>query len=254
MLDTKSSDLDAAHIARPDAGTESGLIPPNVSDRQARLASSARRMGHVGRYAAVLMAVLLAAGLGAAACGSSPTTAANTIVVKAPDFVLSGCTYVLDGTIPAGEPDGVQPHFSKFSPDSSATAALEQIKAHGGTALVNGFMIPGGTRLYAGPDTSQPSVGTIPSNYAILAAEPVIWKDASGDTWVAFFVSCGGSNLYWMSLKQVEHQNPQAAGSISPFITEKSLEPITVTDQNFAWKSSNLNFIIGRGELFGPVA
>ena len=97
-------------------------------------------------------------------------------------------------------------------------------------------------------------MGTIPNNYAILAAEPVIWKDSSGDTWAAFFVSCGGSNLYWMSLKQVEHQNPQAAGSISPFINQKSLEPITVSDQNFAWKNSSLTFIIGRGELFGPVA
>ncbi len=205
-----------------------------------------------GRWVSVL--VLSAVGLGVAACGSSPSTPTTAVVVKAPDFVLSGCTYVLDGTIPPGEPDGVQPHFSTFSPDSSATAALEQIKEHGGTALVNGFTIPGGTHLYAGPDTSGPSVGTIPSNYAILAAEPVIWKDSSGDTWAAFFVSCGGPNLYWMSVKQVEHQNPQAAGSIAPLITEKSLEPITVSDQNFAWKNSNLTFIIGRGELYGPVA
>jgi hypothetical protein len=191
-------------------------------------------------------------GIGAAACGSSSTSAPTSkIVVKAPGFVLQGCTYVLNGTVPAGEPEGVQPHFSTFSPDSAATSALETMKEHGGSALVNGFLIPGGTHLYAGPDTSQPSVGTVPSNYAILAAEPVIWKDSSGGTWAAFFVSCGGQNLYWMSLKQVERQNPQAASSITPLVTKDSLEPIRITDQNFAWKSSKLTFIIGRGELIG---
>jgi hypothetical protein len=120
--------------------------------------------------------------------------------------------------------------------------------------VVNGFMIPGGTPLYAGPDTSQPSVGTVPANYAILAAEPVVWHDQKGDPWLAFFVSCGGKNLYWVSLNQMNRQNPQAAGQIIPLLTPASLKPINVANENFGWKSSNLTFIIGRGELFGPVA
>ena len=82
-------------------------------------------------------------------------------------------------------------------------------------------MIPGGTHLYAGPDTSQPSVGTIPSNYAILAAEPVIWKTESGETWVAFFVSCGGQNLYWVSLNRSNTRTRRPPSSITPLITEE---------------------------------
>ncbi len=203
--------------------------------------------------AALACAVALA--LGAAACGSSsPTVPANELVVTAPDFTLQGCTYVLDGTVPAGEPEGVQPHFASFSPDPTATAVLEAMKKDGGVALANGFIIPGGIHLYAGPDTSQPSVGTIPSNYAILVAEPVIWKTDSGKTWIAFFVSCGSKNLYWVSLRQIQDQNPVAAESITPLITKNSLVPIAISNQNFVWKHSKLTFIIGRGELFGPVS
>lgn len=211
-----------------------------------------------GAGRAAVVACALAAGLGVAACGSGSPTASSTspsgVAVVAPAFVLQGCTYVLNGTVPAGEPVGVQPHFSSYAPDAAARSALESIKEHGGSAVVNGFMIPGGTHLYAGPDTSQPSVGTVPANYAILAAEPVVWHDQKGDTWLAFFVSCGGKNLYWVSLNQMKHQNPQAAGQITPLLTKASLEPVIVSDQNFAWKSSTLTFIIGRGELFGPIA
>jgi hypothetical protein len=216
------------------------------------------RLAGLRCWRAAALVSVVAVGLGVAACGGSSSSTSTTtpaeLVVRAPDFVLQGCTYVLDGTVPAGEPEGVQPQFASFTPDAAATSALQSIKSHGGSALVNGFMIPGGTRLYAGPDTSQPSVGTIPSNYAILAAEPVIWKAGNGKVWAAFFVSCGGHNLYWMSLQQVQHQNPEAASSITPLIVKDSLLPITIQDQNFAWKSSKLTFIIGRGELFGPVA
>jgi hypothetical protein len=204
--------------------------------------------------AAVVLACALGAGISAAACGSSSSPPADAVAVVAPDFVLQGCTYVLDGTVPAGEPDGVQPRFSSFAPDAAAQSALRSIKEHGGSAVVNGFMIPGGTQLYAGPDTSQPSVGTVPSNYAILAAEPVVWQDQKGDTWLAFFLSCGGKNLYWVSLDQMNHRNPQAAGQITPLITKASEKPINVSDRNFGWKDSTLTYIIGRGELFGPVA
>lgn len=225
----------------------------------ATLLDALLRPVRLGAGRAAVAACALAAGLGVAACGSgSPTASSSTspsgVAVVAPDFVLQGCTYVLNGTVPAGEPVGVQPHFSSYSPDAAARSALESVKEHGGSAVVNGFMIPGGTHLYAGPDTSQPSVGTVPANYAILAAEPVVWHDQKGDTWLAFFVSCGGKNLYWVSLSQMEHQNPQAAAEITPLLGKASLEPIIVSDQNFAWKSSTLTFIVGRGELFGPIA
>lgn len=214
--------------------------------------SSAPR--RIARRSIVTLACAVAVGMGAAACGSStPSASANELVVKAPSFTLQGCTYVLDGTVPAGEPQGVQPHFSSFSPDPSATAALQSMKEHGGQALVNGFIIPGGTALYAGPDTSQPSLGTIPSNYAILAAEPIIWKTDAGKTWIAFFLSCGSQNLYWASLDQIQRQNPTAAESITPLITKDSLTPIAIANETFGWKDPKLTFIIGRGEMFGPV-
>lgn len=211
------------------------------------------------RRAMALTGVLAVAAV-TAACGGStssadPPTPANQVVVTAPDFQLQGCTYVLENTIPAGEPQGVQPNFKSFEPDKSATAAMKQVREHGGTALANGFNIPGGTKLYAGPDTSNPPVGTIPSNYDVLVAEPVVWTDGSGDTWLAFFVSCGGPNLYWVEVKQIQKENPDAAGDITPLLSQKSsLVPITVTDKNLAWKNPQMTLIIGRGELWGPLA
>ena len=213
-------------------------------------AGPASRMMRIG--SALICA--LVAGVGAAACGSSNSSPPSPIVVTAPSVALQGCTYVLGGTVPAGEPEGIQPHFAPFSPDASATSALESIKQHGGSALVNGVDIPGGASLYAGPDTSAPSVGAVPANYAILAAEPVVWKDSKGDSWLGFFLACGGNNLYWVNLSQLNRQNPQAAAAILPLLTKDALVPITIADQNFAWKSSKLTFEIGRGELFGPVA
>lgn len=206
-----------------------------------------------------LVAALLL-GVGLAACGgnsppsasSDPPTPAGEVAVNAPTFDLQGCTYVLEGTIPPGEPAGVPTNFHSFAPDQTATAAEVDIKKHGGLALSNGFNVPGGIRLYAGPDLSKPSVATIPSNYQVLVAEPVIWKDPRGETWAAFFISCGGSNLYWVNLDQVEHENPQAAEGITPLLVKSALQPITIVNKNFAWKGAYSQLIIGRGEMWGP--
>ena len=160
-----------------------------------------------------LVAVLMAA------CSSGTPTAdsggSNAAVVQPPDFTLQGCTYVLDSTIPAGEPQGVKPQFPSFSPDQSATAALEGIKAHGGTAMVDSVSLPAGTTLRSGPDTGQSVVGTVPSGYSILAAEPVVWTDHSGAVWLAFFLSCGGGDLYWVSVPELTHQNAAAGKQVA---------------------------------------
>ncbi len=224
-------------------------LPTGASRRRVR--RSRRALAMVG---ALALGVSLAACGGSSPSSSDPPTPANEVAVKAPDFDLQGCTYVLEGTIPPGEPSGVPPNFHSFSPDESATAAVNDMKKHGGVALGNGFNLPGGTRLYAGPDLSKPSVATIPSNYDVLVAEPVIWKDAHGDTWIAFFISCGGPNLYWASLNQIEHQNPQAADGITPLLVKGDMEAITIVDKNFAWKGANSQLIIGRGEMWGPAA
>ncbi len=233
-----------------------GTIPPISSTPvHADSPQSRRRTRQTSRLprAAAIWIVVVAIGSIVAACGSSPAAQVQSGVVKAPDVALQGCTYELNGKIPTGEPRGVRPHFSSFSPDASATSALETMKEHDGVALANGFVVPGDTVLYAGPDTSE-QVGTIPSNYAILAAEPVIWKSHSGGTWIAFFVSCGSRNLYWVSLEQIDHANRQAAERITPVIARGPLDPIAISHQSFVWKGSALPFIIGRGEMFGPVA
>jgi hypothetical protein len=210
-----------------------------------------------------VMAVLLAA------CSSGTPTAgsaggSSAAVVEAPDFTLQGCTYVFDSTIPAGEPQGVRPPFSSFSPDQSATAALDGIKAHGGTAMVDSVTLPAGTTLRSGPDTGQSPVGTVPAGKSILAAEPVVWTDHGGAVWLAFFLSCGGENLYWVSVPELTHHNAAAGDQVAAEIEalraapsytrsgQASLLPVHVTAQkHLAFVDPKVTFLVGRGELIG---
>jgi hypothetical protein len=203
-----------------------------------------------------------------AACSSASTAggagSSAPAVVEAPDFTLQGCTYVLDSTIPPGEPQGVRPHFPSFAPDQSATAALEAIKAHGGTAMVDSVTLPAGTTLRSGPDTGESAVGTIPSDHSILAAEPVVWTDHAGAVWLAFFLSCGGEHLYWVSVPELTHHSAavghQVAAEIEALRTapsytksgQASLLPIHVTaQQHLAFVDPEVTFLVGRGELIG---
>ncbi len=111
---------------------------------------------------AVALSVVVAVLLAACSSGTSTAAGSNAAVVEAPEFTLQGCTYVLDSTIPPGEPQGVKPPFPSFSPDQSATDATEAIKAHGGTAMVDSVPLPAGTTLRSGPDTGESAVGTVP--------------------------------------------------------------------------------------------
>jgi hypothetical protein len=209
--------------------------------------------GRVRRSAVVSVVLLIA--LLAAACGSS--SSANPGPVQPPDIQLQGCTYVLNSTIPPGEPMGVQPHYAAFSADSSAVTALTHIQEHGGRAMIGGVDVPPGTTLYAGPDTSQ-VVGNVPATYAILAAEPVVWVDKSGDTWIAFFLSCGGENLYWTSLKAMEAASPLEGPGIAKQLAEAkashALPNISIKDKRFQWDDRKIPYYIARGEQFGPIA
>jgi hypothetical protein len=222
-----------------------------------------------GRRAVAVGAVALAA-LAATACGSgsgssaTSAPAATAAIVKPPDFTLQGCTYVFNSTIPASEPQGLKPDFPAFSADGSATAALQTIKDHGGTAMVDSVTLPAGTHLYAGPDLDGTPVGAIPAKDSILAAEPVVWTDAHGDAWLAFYLSCGGVALYWVSVKGLEHQNPSAGNAVaaqiaqlkaaSPYTTSgtASLLPIVVdSHRQLAFSDPKVTFLVGRGELDG---
>ncbi len=225
---------------------------------------SGRRRRAVAVVAAGLVALTVAAcGGGSSSTGTTAATSGSTdSVVTPPAFTLQGCTYVLDGKVPTGEPTGLKPHFPSFSPDPSARAALRIIKGHGGTAMVDGVTLPAGTTLHAGPDTSGTKVGTIPSGQSILAAEPVVWTDSSGHTWLAFFLSCGGDNLYWVSLSELAKQNPSIGESLASLVSElakappytksgqASLLPIVVDDEHhLVFADPKVTFSVGRGEL-----
>jgi hypothetical protein len=224
------------------------------------------RSAHRRRRGAALVVSLVAAVLTAACSSGAPTAdsagGSNVAVVAAPDLTLQGCTYVLDSTIPPGEPQGVKPDFPSFTPDRSATAALGSIKAHGGTAMVDSVTLPAGTTLRSGPDTAHNEVGTVPADHSILAAEPVVWTEHTGAVWLAFFLSCGGEHLYWVSVPELTRQDPasgaRVAGQIAAlekapsYLTsgQASLLPIHVTaHKNLAFVDPKVAFSVGRGEL-----
>lgn len=225
---------------------------------------SRRRTRPIGLLAVVLV---LAVGSVAAGCGSSsssPATATVDAVVKPPDITLQGCTYEVDGKVPVGEPQGIQPPFAAFTPDQAAIDALQHIDRHGGTGLVDGFNIPSGTELYAGPDGTAAPVGTIALGRSMQIADPVLWTTNSGQHWLATFLACGGPHLYWIDVSQVATADPSSGAQISSTITEllasapftrtgmASSLPITIdARRHLAWVSDKVSFAIGRGVYLG---
>jgi hypothetical protein len=213
-----------------------------------------------GIHRVVLAALFVASAAALTACsgGSSPTD--STSLVSAPDFSLQGCTYTVNNSIPPGEPRGLKPSFPAFSPDPSANAAVKSIEEHGGTALVDGAGVPPGATLYAGPDRSGTVIGTVPSGESILLAEPVIWH-TDDDTWMAFFLECGGPNLYWASLNEIKQVSPTTASNLSATLSElkgapsyseshqASFESVAVKDRSLVWTDSSIPFPVGRGQL-----
>ena len=228
---------------------------------------SARR--HLGTTLAI--AAVAVVSVCAAACGTSsstPTaTAAATATAKAvvdpPDLTLQGCNYEIDGTVPAGMSQGIQPPFPSFVPDQAALDALDHIAVHGGSGLVTGFTIPAGTELYAGPDATQSPVATISSGRSILVAEPVLWTGAGGRLWLATFVACGGPHLYWIDVAQIQKVDHDAWTQITDSITtarqtsptaagQERILPVVITAKHqFAWGTDAVDFAIGRGEYQG---
>jgi hypothetical protein len=169
---------------------------------------------------------VLALALLTSACGSGGSSTATTDALVLPPAVpLQGCSYVLNGSVPVGEPTGIQPNFSAFSPDQAAQSAIQDIETHGGTGIVGGFSLPTGTALYAGPDASESPVATLSGGHVILTVGPVLWTTGSGAEWLAFFVACGGSNLYWVSINQVIKGNAEDGKSIAQSITSIKAAP-----------------------------
>jgi hypothetical protein len=245
-------------------------LPDPASDRTCVPTAPKARGTQIRVLAA---AAVLALSVTAAACSSGSSTStttgppgSTTQLVLPPDVPLQGCTYVLNGSIPAGEPAGIQPSFAAFSPDQAAQSAVEHIAAHGGTALVTGFEFPSGISFFAGPDTTQPAVAKVPNGRSVLAAEPVLWTTSSGGEWLAFFIACGGRNLYWVSVDQTSTSHPIEGAALARSIAAlKAAAPYTVTGngstlpikiekQQFEWAvaaGTHPLTPIARGQLLG---
>ena len=224
-----------------------------------------------GRRATAVALMAVAVGLAACSSGSSTGSTSTTagasttaVLVKPPDLALQGCNYVINGSVPAGEPSGIQPPFTLSGPNAAGQAALAHIAAHGGTGLVNGYLLPSGTKLYAGPDQGSAPVATISAARSLFVADPVLWTTGSGAQWLASFVACGGSGLYWIDVAQVTAVNKSVGLGITKSIATlkaaapypgsgtPSALPITINaKKQFAWVNPAVTFAVGRGQYLG---
>ncbi|HXQ62505.1 MAG TPA: hypothetical protein VN796_09235 [Acidimicrobiales bacterium] len=201
-----------------------------------------------------------------AACGSSgpasTASAAMARLVKTPALPLQGCTYMIDGKVLPDEVPGVKPTFPQSQPDAASDSAIASIRAHGGSAVVGSFLLPPGTELYSGPDVRQPPVGTVSSTDQFYVYEPVVWVDHSGKSWLASFLACGGPNLYWVSVDQVDSKGASGAGSVGSMLAEfREAPPYTQTGKGsllpikidrtdpFVFDDPQVTFAIGRGQI-----
>ena len=225
------------------------------------------RLPGTARIAAVAVVVAIALATAACSSGSSTTSTTSsgpTATVKPPNLTLAGCNYEIDGTVPPGMNSGIQPTYPAFTPNQAADEALGQIKAHGGTALVDGFTIPPGVKLYAGPDSTTAPVATVEQTTSLILAEPVLWTTASGQQWLATFLACGGQHLYWIDVAQIGKADPNAGTMITNSIdlaksttfsptnhTVTTLPIVIGPDDRFALKGTEVSFAIARGELQG---
>ena len=217
---------------------------------------------------AKVLAALVFLAVPTAACGggstSTPVAPAGANPVRPPDIPLQGCTYAPNGSIPPGAAQGIDPHIPAFRPTAAATAALGKIRARGGTGLVYGYSLPAGTKLFAGPDASTAAIMTVTKGRTITVSDPVLWTTASKTHWLAFFMACGGTSPYWVSVSQVTNVDKAAGAQMTrtiaellaaaPFTTtgKASALPITLDAQHhLVWVDPLVPFAVGRGELVG---
>jgi len=223
-------------------------------------AATRRRIHHRAAVAALAIVAVAVSACGASSTATTTTSGAatTTAIVKPPPLPLQGCNYVVNGQVPAGMSTGIQPPFAAFGPDQAGVSALQHIQAHGGTAIVDGFTIPPGTVLRAGPDTSGRPVGTVPGASSLLIVEPVLWTTSSGQQWLASFLACGGSSLYWIQVSQIGRADKAAGVQVANSIATALAAPTTATgvsaqrividaQHHFAWASGPFSFAIARG-------
>jgi len=220
------------------------------------------------RRGAVACCVVLA--VFATACGgggsSTSTTAVTNALVRPPALPLSGCTYMIDGKVQPDEVPGLKPTFPPSQPDDAANAAVQHIGAHGGTAMVGSILLHSGTKLYNGPDTSQPAIGTVSDTSLLEVFEPVVWVDSTGKSWMATFLACGGPNLYWISVDQADAKIPSGGVLVSALLAQlRVAPPYTQTGRGsllpmkmdntrrLVFVDTRVPFSIGRGQLINSL-
>ena len=215
---------------------------------------------------AVLACLVSACGSGASNASAPVTGNTSPVSLAVPTDQLLGCTYTVNGQVPSYLPSGLAPHFAAFSPDPSANAAVHQIKSKGGSGIVQSFVLPNGTKLRSGPSVSAPVVGTVGGVQEVQLYDPVLWTDSGGNDWLAFFLACGGGNLYWAGLDDLKKTSPSTAGALSSQLAQlrsappytktarASLLPIVVDPANrLSWKDRVIPFDVGRGELISAL-
>ena len=101
--------------------------------------------------------------------------------VQPPDVTLQGCTYEVDGKVPAGRAHGDPAPVPAVRPRPGghrrARAASRTTAAR---AWSTGSPLPSGTELFAGPDSSSTPVGTVPEGRSCSSADPVLWTTSLG--------------------------------------------------------------------------
>jgi hypothetical protein len=215
-----------------------------------------------GVTALALMASSCSGGSASPPKSSVTTGDTSPVALATPTNVLEGCTYTVDGQIDPSLPTGKDPHFAAFSPDPSAEAAINSIKSKGGTAAVDTFVVPYGSKLRSGPSSSAPVVGKIPGTDQLELYDPIVWTDSSGQKWLATFVACGGRNLYWVGLDDLQATDATAAKTIRtqlaqlrgarPYLqtAKASYLPILIDRSGHVdWKDTAIQFTVGRSEL-----
>jgi len=249
------------------------MLPSAIADGRSSPPVQPRPADGPRRWAVRALAGVAAGGLMfvATACGgTSSATTTSTVaagaVLRPPAIPLQGCTYVLNGAVPAGEPAGIQPGFRSFTPDQAAQSAIAHITAHGGTGLVDGFSLPSGVKLYAGPDSGSAPVATIPVDRSMLAGDPVLWTTGSGAHWIATFVACGGQHLYWVSVDQIGKADAATGAATASTITmleaaapytqtgQASALPVKIVDGQIVWNApAGPHALVppARGQLLG---
>lgn len=219
---------------------------------------SRRRARRLAMAALVSLVPLLAA------CGGSSAPVAQPILTVPPAGAFDGCSYTsVNGQVSADQ--GVNPKFAPFQPDAAATAAWRHIKKHTGTGIVDGFNIPSGVELYAGPDTANAPVAKVPLARQMVVSDPVLWTGAHGVQWMAVFLACGGPNAYWFSVPGIYEASSQYGQFVSSTLTElanaapftetghASLLPITINNhKEVTWVDKSVPFSPARG-LIGAI-